>query len=160
MAVLRNISSPDGEKSATASSRFSITDSKSVGAPGEMVAAAPRVIADNCALTASNELPRSRNSCSGRSSRTSSSPRPRRVRPLWITWMGRSIHCASSIDTSVAISSAASTVPPAARSAPRSCSIGPAFTSGRRSSCSGSGLPSSSGGKLATTVPSEFTIAA
>ena len=72
-----------------------------------------RATADSCALTASNELPRSRNSSPGSSSVTSSSPRPSRVSPLWITWIGRSIHCASTIATTVAISSAATTVPSA-----------------------------------------------
>ena len=97
IAGLQNISLPSGPKSATASARLSTTDSKSVGA----VSALARDW-ESCALTASNELPRSLNSAPcGRSSRTSSSPRPRRVRPLWITWIGASIHCASAMATSV-----------------------------------------------------------
>ncbi len=63
MAALLNISSPSGEKSATASSRFSITDSNSVEL--EVAGSALLRTADSWALTASNELPRSRELLSG-----------------------------------------------------------------------------------------------
>ena len=76
-----------------------MTDSRSVPQHGSGFART----ADSCALTASNELPRSRNSSPGSSSDTSSSPRPSRVSPLWITWIGRSIHCESMTATNDAM---------------------------------------------------------
>ena len=141
IAGLQNISFPSGPKSATASSRLSTTDSKSVGEESALARDS-----ESCALTASNELPRSLNSApSGRSRRTSSSPRPRRVRPLWITWIGCSIHCASSIATIVDISSASATPCIAVLNACRSSSftssvempirIEPNFCSPKRSGC-------------------------
>ena len=80
-----------GPKSATASSRLSTTDSKSVGGGERLGPRLGELRADRVERAAEilELVP-----C-GRSSRTSSSPRPRRVRPLWITWIGRSIHCAS-----------------------------------------------------------------
>ena len=60
MAALLNMSSPSGENSATASSRFSITDSNSVEL--EVAGSALLRTAASCALTASKELPRSANS--------------------------------------------------------------------------------------------------
>ena len=83
-----------------------MTDSKSVADAGSSFVRT----ADSWALIASNELPRSRNSSPGRSSATSSSPRPSRFRPLWITWIGRSIHCDSSVATKVETRSAMSAV--------------------------------------------------
>ena len=103
---LENISSPFGENRAMASSRLSMTDSKSVADAGSSFVRT----ADSWALIASNELPRSRNSSPGRSSATSSSPRPNRFRPLWITWIGRSIHCDSRVATKVETRSAMSAV--------------------------------------------------
>ena len=85
-----------------------MTDSNSVDV--DVAGSALVRTAASCALTASNEVPRSANSCPGRSSLTSSSPRPSRVNPLWMTWIGRSIHCASSVATIVEIASAMTAV--------------------------------------------------
>ena len=60
IAALEKISSPSGENSATASSRFSMTDSNSVAV--DAAGSALVRTAASCALTASNEVPRSPNS--------------------------------------------------------------------------------------------------
>ena len=65
IAALENISSPSGENSATASSRLSMTDSNSVAVDADAAGSALSRTADSCALTASNELPRSLNSSPG-----------------------------------------------------------------------------------------------
>ena len=91
IAGFANSSSPAGLKIATSSSMCSTADWRFAFWPASCDRSA-----DSCALTVLKKLPSSPNSsCCGRSSRTPNSPRPRRVRPLRITWIGRSISCAN-----------------------------------------------------------------
>jgi hypothetical protein len=103
IAALANSSWPSGLNIATASSRRSTTDSNGATEP----AASCERMAVSSALNMLNELPSSPNSSpGGRSSLTSNSPRPSRLRPLLSTCTGRSVHCASSSATPLATMSA------------------------------------------------------
>ena len=74
--------------------------------------------AESCALTVLKKLPSSPNSsCCGRSSRTPNSPRPRRVRPLRMTWIGRRISCANARPTTNTASSSATSAVASSRPA-------------------------------------------